>query len=49
MSRKVQSWAPPFGMVELPPRRMCEVFAKIMQAPADPEFAFCSDSGPYEQ
>jgi hypothetical protein len=49
MSRKVQSWAPPFGMVELPPRQMCEVFAKIMQEPADPEFAFCSDSGPYEQ
>jgi hypothetical protein len=50
MSRKVQSWAPPFGMVELSPRRMCGVFVQIMQSPSDdPEFGFCSDNGPYEQ
>lgn len=29
MSRKVQSWAPPFGMVELAPRRMCRVLELI--------------------
>jgi hypothetical protein len=50
MSLKVQSWAPPFGMVELPPRRMCDVFVQIMQQPVnDLEFGFCSDNGPYEQ
>jgi hypothetical protein len=51
MSRKIQSWAPPFGMVELPPRRMCEVFVKIMREPvSDPELKYCSDTNrPYEQ
>jgi len=50
MSRKVQSWAPPFGMVELPPRRMCDVFVRITQQPVNqPELGFCSDDGPYEQ
>ncbi|MBM3527533.1 MAG: hypothetical protein FJX62_05545 [Alphaproteobacteria bacterium] len=29
MSRKVQSWAPPFGMLELSPRRMCRVLQLI--------------------
>jgi hypothetical protein len=44
MGRKVQSWAPPFGMVELPPRRMCRVLATIMEQPViDPEFKYCAD------
>lgn len=29
LGRKVQSWAPPFGMVELPPARMCAVAERI--------------------
>lgn len=50
MSRKVQSWAPPFGMLELSPRRMCDVLAKIMQkSPTNLNFSYCSDSGPNEQ
>jgi hypothetical protein len=44
MHREVQKWAPPFGMLELPPRPMCEVLARIMQVPvADLEFKYCSD------
>jgi hypothetical protein len=29
LGRKVESWAPPFGMLELPPRRMCRVLEYI--------------------
>lgn len=29
LGRKVESWAPPFGMIELPPRRMCRVLEYI--------------------
>jgi hypothetical protein len=35
MGRKVQSWAPPFGMVELAPRRMCRVLELIGGPEAD--------------
>ncbi|WP_456006612.1 hypothetical protein [Mesorhizobium sp. f-mel] len=51
MSRKVESWAPPFGMVELPPRRMCRVLASIMDVPIpDLDFDYCADlDAPYEQ
>lgn len=51
MSRKVESWAPPYGMVELPPRRMCHVLASIMHVPAaDLDFPYCADvDAPYEQ
>ncbi|MER8693539.1 hypothetical protein NKI77_20005 [Mesorhizobium opportunistum] len=51
MSRKVQSWAPPFGMIELPPRRMCRVLAKITDVPVtDLEFDYCADvDATYEQ
>lgn len=51
MSRKVESWAPPFGMVELPPRRMCHVLASIMEVPvANLDFDYCTDTdAPYEQ
>jgi hypothetical protein len=50
MSRHVESWAPPFGMVELPPRRMCVVLARIKKiAPKQLEYAYCRDNGPLEQ
>lgn len=51
MSRKVQSWAPPFGMIEVPPRRMCRVAAKIMKVGvADLELQYCADKdAAYEQ
>lgn len=51
MNRKVQSWAPPFGMIELPPRRMCRVLARILNVPtADLEFRYCADAyAHYEQ
>lgn len=43
MSRKVQSWAPPFGMIELPPRRMCRVLAGITHVSVtDLGFDYCS-------
>jgi hypothetical protein len=29
LGRKVESWAPPFGMLELPPRRMCRVLEHL--------------------
>ena len=52
MRRRVQSWAPPFGMVELSPKRMCLVLDRMVGA--DPTrfhaFPFCRDeSYPYEQ
>lgn len=51
MNRKVQSWAPPFGMIERPPRRMCRVLAAIMNVQiSDLEFGYCADAdAPYEQ
>jgi hypothetical protein len=48
MNRKVQSWAPPFGMILLPPRRMCRVLrliggqqaeAALQREPCLPELA----------
>jgi hypothetical protein len=50
MERKVQSWAPPFGMVELQPRRMCILLRKInVDESVINSFPYCSDGGPYEQ
>lgn len=51
MARKIQSWAPPFGMVDLHPRRMCQVLANITGRPtSDLEFKYCTDENvPYEQ
>lgn len=50
MGRRVQSWAPPFGMVSSHPKRMCEVLSKIY---ADAErvksdFPYCADDTPLE-
>jgi hypothetical protein len=42
MSREVQSWAPPFGMVELPPSRMCPIASEILEMPIkDLGFVYC--------
>jgi hypothetical protein len=50
MNRKVQSWAPPFGMVELRPKRLCGVLARIEGAESIKPYAFCFDEKvPLEQ
>jgi hypothetical protein len=50
MHRKVQSWAPPFGMVELRPKRLCAVLAQIEGAESVKPYAFCHDEKvPLEQ
>ena len=50
MRRKVQSHAPPFGMVELSPKRMCDVLSGIEGPGAAEEYAFCGDAKiPLEQ
>lgn len=49
MSRKVQSWAPPFGMVELNPKQMCEVLEAIEGKAAIRGFGYCADISPFEQ
>jgi hypothetical protein len=46
MEREVQSWAPPFGMIELPPKRMCSVLAKIVSTAASgQEPSYCGEPG----
>jgi hypothetical protein len=50
MQRKVQSWAPPFGMVELRPKRLCGVLARIEGADSVKPYGFCLDEKvPFEQ
>ena len=50
MQRKVQSWAPPFGMVELQPKRLCGVLARIEGSDSVKPYAFCLDEKvPLEQ
>jgi len=50
MHRKVESWAPPFGMVELSPKRLCEVLRRIEGDGSIQQYAFCTDDGvPLEQ
>jgi hypothetical protein len=50
MQRKVQSWAPPFGMVELRPKRLCGVLARIEGPASLRRYAFCVDEKvPFEQ
>jgi len=51
MKRTVQSAAPPFGMGELPPRKMCPVLAKILGLPVlKLEYRYCADKdAPSEQ
>ncbi|WP_449397001.1 hypothetical protein [Devosia riboflavina] len=42
MSRQVESNATMFGMVALPPRRMCPLIAKVLEIPAGAvEYAYC--------
>jgi hypothetical protein len=45
MGRQVQSAAPPFGVVSLHPKRMCEVLSKIYgdSARVNREFSYCAD------
>lgn len=50
MKRKVQSWAPPFGMVELDPRKMCFVLAAIQGTDAEfLEIPYCTGGTVREQ
>lgn len=50
MSRKVQSWAPPFGMLELNPKRMCRVLENIEGKAALYNYTYCTDDKiPFEQ
>jgi hypothetical protein len=50
MTRRVQSWAPPFGMVDLYPKRMCEVLKRIEGPDSINEYRFCVDDRlPFEQ
>lgn len=52
MKRKVQSWAPPFGMVELSPKRMCDVLRRISteKPERNESYPYClNDEQPYEQ
>lgn len=44
MRRKVQSHAPPFGMVELSPKRMCDVLSSIERPETAEEYEFCGNA-----
>ncbi|WP_143811051.1 hypothetical protein [Paraburkholderia piptadeniae] len=50
MGRHVQSGAPPFGIVSLHPKRMCEVLSKIYgdDKRVSVEFPYCADESPLE-
>ncbi len=50
MDRKVESWAPPFGMIALSPKRMCVLLERIEGPKAIEAYEFCLDPKvPYEQ
>ena len=50
MERKVESRAPPFGIVELNPKRFCRVLELIEGPAATVPYPYCSDpSVPFEQ
>lgn len=50
MERKVETWAPPFGMVEGRPKRLCRVLAKIEGDEVLKRYPFCLDEKvPLEQ
>ena len=50
MRRKVQSHAPPFGMVELSPKRMCALLSSIERTETAIEYEFCGNTRiPFEQ
>jgi hypothetical protein len=42
MKRKVQSWAPPFGMIELDPKRMCAVLERTAPDYVS-DYPYCAD------
>jgi hypothetical protein len=50
MTRYVQSSAPPFGLVRLHPKRMCEVLSKIYgdDGRVKGNFPYCADDTPLE-
>ncbi|WP_124629041.1 hypothetical protein [Burkholderia sp. Bp9012] len=50
MGRQVQSGAPPFGIVSLHPKRMCEVLSKIYgdDGRVKVNFPYCADETPFE-
>jgi hypothetical protein len=50
MQRLVQSNAPPFGIVNLHPKRMCEVISRIYgdDKSVVGEFGYCADGSPFE-
>jgi hypothetical protein len=43
MTRKVQSWAPPFGLLDVSPLRMCEVLRRIEGDNSIRGYDFCID------
>jgi hypothetical protein len=49
MQRKVESWAPPFGMIVLPPKRLCNLLVHIEGENSIKEYKFCNDKEPLEQ
>ena len=49
MSRKVESNATMFGMVDLNPKKMCSVLAKISVRENFAKYPYCLSDGPYEQ
>jgi hypothetical protein len=49
MSRKVQSNATTFGMVDLSPKKMCTVMAKISPEFDLKKYSYCFSDDPYEQ
>jgi hypothetical protein len=50
MQKKVESWAPPFGMVEIYPKRLCGVLRRIEGNDSVKPYAFCRDEKiPFEQ
>lgn len=50
MGRQVQSSAPPFGVVSLYPKRMCEVMSQIYgdSERVNRDFSYCADDTPLE-
>lgn len=50
MPRKVESRAPPFGIVEISPKRFCRVLELIEGQPAIAQYSYCLDTAiPFEQ
>lgn len=43
MRRRVESWAPPFGMISHVPKRLCEVLGRIEGDAAVAQYSYCVD------